>query len=95
MSGWRKSGNSLAVISVTAKPSLSNSIASHPRTSPSNNPIKNSQVSIPSLGFNYAEIVGPSVAAGIMLSALFYTKTVIDLKHSEKQVRKNSVRLSH
>jgi copper transport protein len=84
-------GNSLAVITSTAKPSLSNSIASQPDT----NNINNNQASIPSLGFSYAEIVGPSVAAGIILSALFYAKTVIDLKHSEHLVRKNGVRLSH
>ena len=88
-------GNSLAVISSTTKPSLSNSIASQPGTSPTNNQINNSQASIPSLPLSYADIVGPSVAAGIILSALFYAKTVIDLKHSEKEVRKNSARLSH
>jgi copper transport protein len=80
-------GNSLAVITSTAKPSLSNSIPSQPGTS-STNKINNSQVSIPSLGFSYAEIVGPSVAAGIILSATFYAKTVIDLRHSEQLVRK-------
>ena len=84
-------GNSLAVITSTAKPSLSNSIASQPGT----NNINNSQASIPSLGFSYAEIVGPSVAAGIILSALFYAKTVIDLKHSEQLVRKNGDRPTH
>jgi copper transport protein len=88
-------GNSLAVISSTAKPSLSNSIANQPGTSPTNNQINSSQASIPSLAFSYADIVGPSVAAGIILSALFYAKTVTDLKQSEKQVRKNSARLSH
>jgi copper transport protein len=87
-------GNSLAVITSTAKPSLSNSIASQPGTS-STNKFNNSQASIPSLGFSYAEIVGPSVAAGIIISALFYAKTVIDLKHSEQLVRKNGVRQSY
>jgi copper transport protein len=84
-------GNSLAAISSTTKPSLSNSIASQPGT----NKINNSQASIPSLGFSYAEIVGPSVAAGIILSALFYAKTVIDLKNSVQIVRKNGVRPTH
>ncbi|MDQ6666698.1 MAG: hypothetical protein M3Y53_00555, partial [Thermoproteota archaeon] len=83
-------GNSLAVITSTAKPSLSNSIASQPATS-STNKINNNQASIPSL----AEIIGPSVAAGIILSARFYAKTVIDLKHSERLIRKNGVRRSH
>src|SRR6266571_7520347 len=41
-------GNSLAVISSTTKPSLSNSIASQPGTSPTNNQNNNSQASIPS-----------------------------------------------
>jgi copper transport protein len=84
-------GNSLAVITSTAKPSLSNSIASQPGT----NNINNNQASIPSLGFSYVEIVGPSVAAGIILSALFYAKTVIDLRHSEHLVRKNGARPTH
>ena len=87
-------GNSLAVITSTAKPSLSNSIASLPGAS-STNKINNNQASIPSLGFSYAEIVGPSVAVGIVVSALFYAKTVMDLKHSEQLVRKNGVRPSH
>lgn len=85
-------GDSLAVISSTPKPSLSNSIASQP--SPTNKD-NNSQVSLPTLPFSYAEIVGPSVAPGIIVSALFYAKVVIDLKHSEQLVRKNRVRLSH
>jgi copper transport protein len=84
-------GNSLAVITSTAKPSLSNSIASQPGT----NNINNNQASIPSPGFSYVEIVGPSVAAGIILSALFYAKTVIDLRHSEHLVRKNGARPTH
>ena len=87
-------GNSLAVITNTVKPSLSNSIASQPGTS-STNKNNNSQVSLPTLPFSYAEIVGPSVAAGIIVSALFYAKVVIDLKRSEQLVRKNGVRLSH
>ncbi|HYX56669.1 MAG TPA: hypothetical protein VE818_10970, partial [Nitrososphaeraceae archaeon] len=39
-------------------------------------------------GFNYTEIVGPAVAAGIIASALFYTKSITDLRNSMKQVNK-------
>ena len=85
-------GNSLAVVTSTAKPSLSNSMTTQPSSS---NKINNGQAGIPSLAFSYADIVGPSVAAGIILSALFYAKTVINLKHIEQLVRKNGVRPSH
>ncbi|MGC1929720.1 MAG: hypothetical protein WA667_12145, partial [Candidatus Nitrosopolaris sp.] len=87
-------GNSLAVITSTAKPSLSNSIASQPGAI-STNKNNNSPVSLPTLPFSYVEIVGPSVTAGIIVSALFYAKTVMDLKRSEQLVRKNGVRVSH
>jgi copper transport protein len=79
-------GDSLAVVTITAKPSLSNSIASQAGGSTTSNN-NNNKVSLPTLSFSYADIVGPSVAAGIIVSALFYCKTVIDLKRSEEQVR--------
>jgi copper transport protein len=83
--------NSLAVITSTTKPSLSNSMANQATTNNNNN---NNQVNIPALPFSFADIVGPSVAAGIIVSALFYAKTVIDLKQSERQVRKNGIKKS-
>jgi len=85
-------GNSLAVITSTTKPSLSNSMTAQPS---STNKFNNSQASIPSLAFSYSDLVGPCIAAGIIVSALFYAKTVVDLKRSEQLVRKIGVRLGH
>ncbi|MFZ0513037.1 MAG: hypothetical protein WAM14_15620 [Candidatus Nitrosopolaris sp.] len=82
-----QNGNSLVVISSTAKPSPSNSIASQPGTI-STNKNNNSPISLPTLQFSYVEIVGPSVTAGIIVSALLYAKAVTDLYHSEQLVRK-------
>ena len=96
-------GNSLAVLTSTAKPSLSNSIANQQQPSPpgsgssssssANN--NNNKVGIPTFGFSFADIVGPSVAAGIIVSAVFYAKTIVDLKQSEKQIKKNNPKISH
>jgi hypothetical protein len=43
---------------------------------------------IPQYGLNYVDIVGPMVAVGIVLSAIFYTRSVNELKRSIKQVNK-------
>jgi copper transport protein len=96
-------GNSLAVLTSTAKPSLSNSIANQQPSPPgsgsssssssANN--NNNKVGIPTFGFSFADIVGPSVAAGIIVSAVFYAKTIVDLKQSEKQIKKNNPKISH
>ena len=42
----------------------------------------------PQYGFNYTDIVGPAVATGVIASALFYTKSIIDLRNSIKQINK-------
>jgi copper transport protein len=43
---------------------------------------------IPQYGLNYVDIAAPMVAVGIVLSAIFYTKSVNDLKRSIRQVNK-------
>ena len=53
-----------------------------------NNNNNNSQPGIPKLGFSYADVVGPSLAGGIIVSAIFYSKSIMDLKNSVKQVIK-------
>ncbi len=45
----------------------------------------------PQYGFNYTEIVGPAVATGVIASALFYTKSIIDLRNSIKQINKYDI----
>jgi copper transport protein len=78
-------GNSLAVISSTTK--LAQPSSSLSQTSNNNNGNNNnSYPGIPKLGFSYADIVGPSLAGGIIISALFYSKSIMDLKNSMRHV---------
>jgi copper transport protein len=84
--------NSLAEITITAKPSLSSLTGGLTSSSSTTN---NNKISLPTFSFSYAEVVGPSVAAGIIVSALFYTRVIIDLKRSETMIRKNKLKLSH
>jgi len=41
------------------------------------------------LGFSYADLVGPSIAVGLMGVAFFYSKSAVDLRNSIKVVKKN------
>jgi copper transport protein len=41
------------------------------------------------LGVGYADVSGPSIAAGLVAVAFFYSKSVIDLRSSIKQVKKS------
>jgi hypothetical protein len=86
-----QTANSLGEIVITAKPSLSSLAGSQS----GGGPTANTNNKIPTLGFSYAEVVGPYVAAGIIVSALFYAKVVIDLKRSEQTVRKNNMKVIH
>jgi copper transport protein len=81
---------SLGRITIIAKPSLSSLAGSQTGNSPAANSNNGNKISLPTLGFSYAEVVGPSVAAGIVVSALFYAKTIIDLKRSEQLIRKTA-----
>jgi copper transport protein len=81
---------SLGQITITAKPSLSGLVGSQTGISPAANSNNGNKISIPTFGFSYAEVVGPSVAAGIVASALFYAKAIIDLKRSEQLIRKTA-----
>jgi copper transport protein len=81
---------SLGQITITAKPSLSSLAGSQTGSSAAANSNNGNKISLPTFGFSYAEVVGPSVAAGIVVSALFYAKTIIDLKRSEQLIRKTA-----
>ena len=77
-------GNSLAVITATPKLGQSSN-PTNPATSEADqvNKSKNNRLfGLPPLGLSYAAVVGPSVAIGITISAIFYTKSIIDLKQS-------------
>ena len=80
-------GNSLAVITSTAKLVQPGSSGIQSSNSNNNNNANNLP-GIPKLGFSYADIVGPSLAGGIIVSAVFYSKSIMDLKNSMKQVIK-------
>ncbi len=41
------------------------------------------------LGVGYTDVAGPSIAAGLVVVAFFYTKGVMDLRSSIKQVKKS------
>jgi copper transport protein len=77
-------GNALA--SVTSNENLSQS---SPRAAGSNEASNSAYggVTIP-FGLSYADIVGPTIAAGIVICTLFYTKSIVDLKKSMNQVLK-------
>ncbi len=80
-------GNSLAVITATPKLGQSSN-PTNPATSEAsqvNKSNNNSLFGLPPLSLSYAAIVGPSVAVGITISAIFYTKSIIDLKQSIMQ----------
>jgi copper transport protein len=83
-------GNSLAVITSTPKVGQSSNSANPAAAEPSqigksNGNNNNNLLSLPPLGLSYAAVVGPSVAVGIIVSAIFYTKSIIDLKQSMRQ----------
>jgi len=85
-------GDSLGVITINANPLQSGSSAGD---ATANSLINNNQSSSGidyfishQYGFNYTEIVGPAVAAGIIASALFYTKSITDLRNSMNQLNK-------
>jgi copper transport protein len=66
---------SLGSITMTAKPS----------TQPSTNSgeqFNNVGGGVQQLGFSFAQVAGPGIAAGIVLSALVYAKTTMDLKRN-------------
>jgi len=86
-------GNALGVITSNANPLQSGAPATTAATTATSLSNKNqSNIGdndfIPQYGFNYTDIVGPAVATGIIASALFYTKSITDLRTSMKQVNK-------
>jgi copper transport protein len=84
-------GNALAVITSIENPSQSN-IAASKELSGNNNFDSPDNIGFTApFGLSYADVVGPSLAAGIIISTLFYTKSVVDLKKSMNNIlKKNS-----
>jgi copper transport protein len=78
-------GNALA--SVTSNENLSQST---PEATEASSEASNSVyegITIP-FGLSYADIIGPSIAFGIVISTLFYTKSIVDFKKSMNQMLK-------
>jgi copper transport protein len=78
-------GNALASVTSNENLSQSNLGAAGGSGEASNSAYEGVTISF---GLSYADIVGPSIAAGIVISTLFYTKSVIDFKKSMNQILK-------
>jgi copper transport protein len=83
-------GSSLAAVTSTPKlgqqPDSANPVAATNQVNNSNN--NNNPLGFPQLGLSYATVVGPAISGGIIVCALFYTKSIVDLKQSIRQVSK-------
>lgn len=81
-------GNSLGTVNAVTGTLQASSSSSQVSSSIStdNRNLINKNNGIPQLGFRYADIIGPAVAAGIIFSAVFYTRSIIDLKKSVYQL---------
>ncbi len=75
---------SLGSITITAKPSTAptSSASNTNNSSSSGGQQASTSTGVPQLGFSFAQVAGPGIAAGIVLSALFYAKTSIELKRN-------------
>jgi copper transport protein len=76
-------GNALA--SITSNENLSQSSPGAAETSSETSNSAYEGVTIP-FGLSYADIIGPSIAAGIVICTLFYTKSIVDFKKSMNQI---------
>jgi copper transport protein len=73
-------GDGLGSVTVTAKPS--SSIPSTSGSAGQQQAGASTAGEIPQLGFSFAAGAGPGIAAGIVMSALFYAKSSIDLNRN-------------
>jgi copper transport protein len=76
-------GNALA--SITSNENLSQSSLGAAGSSSEASNSAYEGVTIP-FGLSYADIIGPSIAAGIVICTLFYTKSIVDFKKSMNQI---------
>jgi copper transport protein len=77
-------GEALGSIAVTAKPSAPPVEEEEEEEQGSGGPVRVAQ----QLGFSFADLAGPAIAAGIALSALAYGKSAIDLKRNMRTALK-------
>lgn len=80
-------GSALGSITITAKPS----------TTPSESEGQSGQgaAGIPQLPFSFANVAGPAIGAGIVISALAYCKSAVDLKRNVQNAWRLDTRSSH
>lgn len=76
-------GNALASVTSNENLSQSNLAAAGGPSEESSSAYQG--VTIP-FGLSYADIIGPSIAAGIVICTLFYTKSIVDFKKSINQI---------
>ena len=74
-------GNGLGSITITAKPP-SSSLPSSGNGSGQQQASASTAGGVPQIGFSFAAAAGPGIAAGIVMSALFYAKSSIDLRRN-------------
>jgi len=71
-------GSALGSISITAKPS----------SSPQEGDQSDQALNVPQLPFSFTSVVGPAIAVGIVISALAYSKSAVDLKRNVRAAEK-------
>jgi copper transport protein len=75
-------GNGLGSITETAKPSQSLLPSGNGGNGGAQQASLSTNTGVPQLGISFAYAAGPGIAAGIVMSALFYAKSSIDLKRN-------------
>jgi copper transport protein len=85
-------GNSLGLLTSSANSiQTSTTLTTSPQQTNNSNNVKQPNIisnTITRLGLSYADIIGPSIAGGIIISALFYAKSIVDLKKNMMHVDK-------
>jgi copper transport protein len=75
-------GSALGSVSTTANPATSQIVNDEGKQQLLLNGTSGPITPIPQLGFSFADVAGPVMAAGIVISALAYVKSAIDLKRN-------------
>jgi copper transport protein len=84
---WLAEQRANALASITSNENLSQSSLGAAGGSSEASSSAYEGVTIP-FGLSYADIIGPSIAAGIAICTLFYTKSIVDFKKSMNQILK-------
>lgn len=71
-------GGAIGVVTVTAKPPA----VTPPPPPPSGDGNGGTGDAVQDVGFSLAEVAGPAIAAGVVMSALFYAKSAVDLRRN-------------